>query len=176
MFKPENIKLIISDVDGVLTDGSIYKGPNGFEMKKFSVVDGAAVALLRQAKIPLCLISGRKSEATLERAKELKIDDVYNGTLNKIPPYEELKEKYKINDDEIMYIGDDLIDIPIMEKVAAPIATNNACEQCKDIAIFITKNSGGNGAFREAVEWLLKEKKIFSDIIYGLRDQVQNKK
>lgn len=176
MFKPEKIKLIISDVDGVLTDGSIYKGSNGFEMKKFSVVDGAAVALLRQAKIPLCLISGRKSEATLERAKELKIDDVYNGTLNKISPYEELKEKYKVNDDEIMYIGDDLIDIPIMEKVAAPIATNNACEQCKDIAIFTTNNSGGNGAFREAVEWLLKEKKIFLDIVSGLRDQVQSKK
>ena len=73
IFDPKKIKLIISDVDGVLTDGSIFKGPDGFELKKFSVLDGAAVALLRQAKIPLCLISGRRSEATSERAKELKI-------------------------------------------------------------------------------------------------------
>ena len=134
-------RLIISDVDGVLTDGSIYKGPDGFELKKFSVLDGAAVALLRQAKIPLCLISGRRSEATLERAKELKIKDVYNGVLNKIKPYEELKEKYNADDSEIMG-RDDLIDIPIMEKVVAPVATNNACEQCKEISIFVTERSG----------------------------------
>ncbi|RPH03173.1 MAG: hypothetical protein CBD04_005495, partial [bacterium TMED144] len=151
-----------------------YKGPDGFELKKFSVLDGTAVALLRQAKIPLCLISGRRSDPTSERAKELKIKDVYNGVLNKIKPYEELKEKYKADDSEIMYVGDDLIDIPIMEKVAAPVATNNACEQCKEIAIFVTERSGGNGAFRDAVEWILNEKNIFNETVIGLRDYVQN--
>ena len=120
------------------------------------------------------LISGRRSEATLERAKELKINDVYNGVLNKIKPYEELKEKYNADDSEIMYIGDDLIDIPIMEKVAAPIATNNACEQCKEIAIFVTERSGGDGAFRDAVEWILNEKNIFYKTVTTLRDHVQN--
>ena len=176
IFKPKKIKLIISDVDGVLTDGSIFKGPDGFELKKFSVLDGAAVALLRQAKIPLCLISGRRSEATSERAKELKIKDVYNGVLNKIKPYEELKEKYNADDNEIMYIGDDLIDIPIMEKVAAPVATNNACEQCKEISIFVTERSGGNGGFRDAVEWILNEKNIFYETVTALRDYVQKTK
>ena len=73
-----------------------------------------------------------------------------------------------------MYIGDDLIDIPIMEKVAAPVATNNACEQCKEIAIFVTERSGGDGAFRDAVEWILNEKNIFYETVTALRDHVQN--
>ena len=91
-----NIKMIISDVDGVWTDGSIYIGIKNSEFKKFNVNDGAGVALLRQSGIKLALISGRESSATALRAAELKIEDVYNGTLNKIPPYEELKSKYKI--------------------------------------------------------------------------------
>ena len=123
------IKMIISDVDGVWTDGSVYKGfsaTENIELKKFSVSDGYAVALIREAGLNDALISGRKSAATEARASELKIKDVYNGTLNKIPPYEELKSKYALSDKEIAYVGDDLIDIPIMEKVAFPIATNNA--------------------------------------------------
>ncbi|MEC7821657.1 MAG: hypothetical protein VX896_04450, partial [Candidatus Neomarinimicrobiota bacterium] len=106
MYDINKIKMIISDVDGVWTDGSLYKGKDNLELKKFSVSDGAAVALIRQAGMILALISGRYSSATEERATELKIEDVYNGTLNKIPPYEALKEKYKLSDDEIAYVGD----------------------------------------------------------------------
>ena len=86
------IKLIISDVDGVWTDGSIYRGyssTENIELKKFSVSDGYAIALIREAGLKIALISGRKSAATTARASELKIDDIYNGTLNKIPHYEE---------------------------------------------------------------------------------------
>ena len=107
------IKMIISDVDGVWTDGSIYKGHSStadIELKKFSVSDGAAVALIREAGLKLALISGRKSSATQSRASELKIKDVYNGTLNKIPPYEEFKTKYTLSDEEIASVADDLID------------------------------------------------------------------
>lgn len=103
----KKIKMIISDVDGVWTDGSIYVGIENSELKKFNVNDGAGVALLRQSGIKLALISGRKSNATALRASELRIDDVYNGTLNKIPPYEELKLKYDLTDSEIAYVGDD---------------------------------------------------------------------
>ena len=108
------IKMIISDVDGVWTDGSVYKGfsaTENIELKKFSVSDGYAVALIREAGLKVALISGRKSAATEARASELKIKDVYNGTLNKIPPYEELKSKYALSDKEIAYVGDDLIDV-----------------------------------------------------------------
>ena len=171
------IKLIISDVDGVWTDGSIYRGyssTENIELKKFSVSDGYAIALIREAGLKIALISGRESPATTARVSELKIDDIYNGTLNKIPPYEELKSKYTLSDDEIAYVGDDLIDIPIMEKVAFPIATNNASIPCKNVAKYITKKNGGDGAFREAVEWILSEQGRLDSVIESLQEKVKN--
>ena len=171
------IKMIISDVDGVWTDGSIYKGfssTENIELKKFSVSDGYAVALIREAGLKVALISGRKSAATEARASELKIKDVYNGTLNKIPPYEELKSKYALSDKEIAYVGDELIDIPIMEKVAFPIATNNASAPCKKVATYVTKKNGGDGAFREAVEWILLEQGRLDSVIKSLQEKVKN--
>ena len=171
------IKMIISDVDGVWTDGSVYKGfsaTENIELKKFSVSDGYAVALIREAGLKVALISGRKSAATEARASELKIKDVYNGTLNKIPPYEELKTEYTLCDEEIAYVGDDLIDIPIMEKVAFPIATNNASIPCKKVATYVTTKNGGDGAFREAVEWILSEQGRLDSVIKSLQKKVKN--
>ena len=167
-----NIKMIISDVDGVWTDGSIYIGIKNSEFKKFNVNDGAGVALLRQSGIKLALISGRESSATALRAAELKIEDVYNGTLNKIPPYEELKSKYNLTDSEVAYLGDDLIDIPVMQKVGVPIATQNASTACKNVAVHVTQSSGGQGAFREAVEWILSEQGRLEEVIQSLRNKV----
>ena len=157
--------MLISDVDGVWTDGSFYKGPDSFELKKFSVFDGIGMAMARTADLRIALISGRYSPATESRAKELKIKDVYNGTLNKIPAYEELKKKYELDDSSIAYLGDDWIDIPVMNRVAVPIAVENASLEVKNIAIHITKTSGGNGAFREAVEWIIDQQGRKEEII-----------
>ena len=157
--------MLISDVDGVWTDGSFYKGPDSFELKKFSVFDGVGMAMARTADLRIALISGRYSPATESRAKELKIKDVYNGTLNKIPAYEELKKKYELDDSSIAYLGDDWIDIPVMDRVAVPIAVENASLEVKNIAIHITKTSGGNGAFREAVEWIIDQQGRKEEII-----------
>ena len=157
--------MLISDVDGVWTDGSFYKGPDSFELKKFSVFDGVGMAMARTADLRIALISGRYSPATESRAKELKIKDVYNGTLNKIPAYEELKKKYELDDSSIAYLGDDWIDIPVMNRVAVPIAVENASLEVKNIAIHITKTSGGNGAFREAVEWIIDQQGRKEEII-----------
>ena len=143
--------MIISDIDGVWTDGSFYKGTDGQEFIKFNVNDGVGVAMAKAAGYKIALISGRYSPATEYRAKELNIEDVYNGGLNKITAYEELKIKYNLIDSEIAYVGDDLIDIPVMEKVGAPIAVANAITSVKKISIYITKTSGGYGAFRESV-------------------------
>ena len=161
----KKIKMLISDVDGVWTDGSFYKGPDSFELKKFSVFDGVGMAMARTADLRIALISGRYSPATESRAKELKIKDVYNGTLNKIPAYEELKKKYELDDSNIAYLGDDWIDIPVMNRVAVPIAVENASLEVKNIAIHITKTSGGNGAFREAVEWIIDQQGRKEEII-----------
>ncbi|MBT4660795.1 MAG: 3-deoxy-D-manno-octulosonate 8-phosphate phosphatase, partial [Candidatus Marinimicrobia bacterium] len=93
----KKIKLLISDVDGVLTDGTFYKGTDGMEFKRFTVLDGVGIAMARAADLKIALISGRYSPATEHRAKELKIEDVYNGSLNKLPAYEALKEKYNLD-------------------------------------------------------------------------------
>ena len=172
----QKIKMIISDVDGVWTDGTIYKGKDGMELKRFCVTDGAGVAIVRAAGLKLALISGRRSDATAERATELKIEDVYNGTLNKIPPYEALKAKYNLSNDEIAYIGDDLIDIPVMELTGVPIATENASKICKAVAVYVTKKPGGQGAFREAVEWILSKQGRLDKVLIDLKEQVKNQR
>ena len=170
----QKIKLIISDVDGVLTDGTVLKGGGNMELKRFCVQDGTAVAMVKAAGFNLAFISGRYSEATEIRMKELKISDVYNGTLNKLVPYRELKKKYQLKDDEIAYIGDDLIDIPVMEKVGLPAAVQNAYPDVKEKAVFVTKTRGGEGAFREFIDWMLMElgtyKKCLEDMQIKLVD------
>ena len=169
----KNIKMIISDVDGVWTDGSVYIGNNKVEMKKFSVLDGVGVALAKVAKLKIVLLSGRFSIATETRAKELGISEVFNGSLNKLPVYEQLKKKYKLKDNQIVYIGDDLIDLPIMKKVAFPVSVSNATQEVKDISIFITSLCGGQGAFREVVEWVLNKKGKLKHTISALSKNVK---
>ncbi len=153
--KVAKIKMLISDVDGVLTDGTIYKSSSGEELKKFNVTDGSGIAMARATGLKIALISGRYSKATSIRAKEMRIEDVYNGTLDKIEPYTELKEKYDLEDEEIAYLGDDIIDLPVMEIAGVPIAVANAVDIIKDVALHITAKSGGDGAFREAIDWII---------------------
>ena len=170
--KIKKIKMIISDIDGVWTDGSFYKGTDGKEFKKFNVNDGVGVAMAKAAGYKIALISGRYSPATEYRAKELNIEDVYNGGLNKIIAYEELKIKYNLIDSEIAYVGDDLIDIPVMEKVGAPIAVANAIISVKKISTYITKTSGGYGAFRESVSWIIDQQGRTNDILKTMKEQI----
>ena len=170
----QKIKLIISDVDGVLTDGTVLKGGGNMELKRFCVQDGTAVAMVKAAGFDLAFISGRYSEATEIRMKELKISDVYNGTLNKLVPYRELKKKYQLKDDEIAYIGDDLIDIPVMEKVGLPAAVQNAYPDVKEKAVFVTKTRGGEGAFREFIDWMLMELGTYKKCLEDMQINVVN--
>ena len=171
--KIKKIKMIISDVDGVWTDGTFYKGTEGQEFKKFNVSDGVGVAMARAANLKIALISGRYSPATEYRAKELKIEDVYNGELNKKSAFKELKEKYDLADSDIAYVGDDLIDIPVMKKVAAPIAVANAVTNVKEISIYITNMAGGDGAFREAVSWIIEQQGRMNDVLRIMKEKIQ---
>ena len=164
--------MIISDIDGVWTDGSFYIGTDGQEFKKFNVNDGVGVAMAKAAGYKIALISGRYSPATEYRAKELNIEDVYNGGLNKITAYEELKRKYNLIDSEIAYVGDDLIDIPVMEKVGIPIAVVNAIMNVKEISIYITKTAGGYGAFREAVSWIIKQQGRMDEVLKTMKEHI----
>ena len=164
--------MIISDVDGVWTDGTFYKGTDGQEFKKFNVNDGVGVAMARAANFRIALISGRYSAATEYRAEELKIKDVYNGGLNKIPAYEELKKNYNLLDNEIAYVGDDLIDIPVMEKVGTPIAVANAIMNVKEISTYITKKAGGQGAFRDSVSWIIDQQGRTDDVLKAMKEHI----
>ena len=172
MSEYERISLIIADVDGVLTDGSIYKGTDNLEFKKFSVFDGVGVAYARAMEMKVALISARYSPATEYRAKELGIEDVYNGGLNKITAYEELKIKYNLIDSEIAYVGDDLIDIPVMEKVGISIAVANAIMSVKEISTYITKTAGGYGAFRESVSWIIEQQGRMDDVLKTMKEHI----
>ena len=170
--KVSKVKLLISDVDGVLTDGTVYKSSNGEELKKFNVTDGSGAAMARAAKLNIALISGRYSKATSIRAKELKISELYNGTLDKIGPYSELKKKYKLQDDEIAYLGDDIIDLPIMERVGVPIAVANAVDIIKEVALHITAKGGGDGAFREAIDWIITVQGRYDETLKIVRKKI----
>ena len=176
----KKVKLVIADVDGVLTDGSIYKAKDpatlgDIEFKKFSIVDGAGIALARLLDLRVAIISGRRSPSTDARAKELKIEDVYTGSLNKMTPYENLKLKYSLNDEDIAFIGDDIIDLNLMENVGAPIAVANAYHLIKDIAIYTTRLPGGQGAFREAIDWLAMCQGRYEEGIQLMKDSLLTK-
>jgi 3-deoxy-D-manno-octulosonate 8-phosphate phosphatase (KDO 8-P phosphatase) len=174
------VKLVIADVDGVLTDGSVYKAKDpetlaDIEFKQFSIVDGAGIALARLLDLRVAIISGRPSLATDARVKELKIEDVYTGLLNKMIPYEDLKSKYSLNDEDIAFIGDDIIDLNLMENVGAPIAVANAYHLVKDIAIYTTRLPGGQGAFREAIDWLAMCQGRYEEGIQLMKDSLLTK-
>jgi 3-deoxy-D-manno-octulosonate 8-phosphate phosphatase (KDO 8-P phosphatase) len=154
--KARKIKAVIIDVDGVLTDGKMVYGNYGDELKFFDVQDGLGLQLLQEALIYTFIISGRFSKVTLKRARELKITKVYQNAGDKFKIYEKLKKKFKLKDDEICCIGDDIPDLPVMTRVGFACAVANAQEDVKRKAHYITEHSGGNGAVREVVNIILK--------------------
>jgi len=161
----KNIKLIVSDVDGVLTDGRILISSDQVESKFFNVEDGTGAALAHYAKIPIALISGRYSESTKIRAKELNIKHCIQGVLDKKNKLLELKEIYNVSLEEIAYIGDSLVDIPVLEIVGCPITVINGHEEAKKRALFITKKIGGEGVLLEVVEKILMEQSRYIQIL-----------
>lgn len=152
----KNIKFVIIDVDGVLTNGSIYIDPDGYETKSFNILDGTGIVYLHRVGIKTAILSGRTSKAVIHRAKELEIEDVYQGFQTKLEAYLTIRDKYALQDKEICYIGDDLIDIPILHRVGFPVAVANASPIVKQQSIYVTKAKGGDGAVREVAEMIIK--------------------
>jgi 3-deoxy-D-manno-octulosonate 8-phosphate phosphatase (KDO 8-P phosphatase) len=154
------IKLLLMDVDGVLTDGRLYNvpGPDGkmLETKGFDSQDGIALQWLSWVGIKKGLISGRVSPATDERAKQTKFNYVYQGHIEKIPILNEILADAGVQKEQVAYIGDDLTDIVVMRRVGFAIATANAREEVKRAAHMVTKTPGGQGAVREVIELILK--------------------
>lgn len=164
------IRLVAFDVDGVLTDGGLYIGHadgRRVELKRFDSQDGLAVWLLRQAGLLVALVSGRAAEATVLRAQELRIDDVIqdDGSGRKLFAFAELLERRGLDWEHCAFVGDDLADVPLLRRVALPIAVANAVPEAKALATVVTAAPGGHGAVREAVEALLRARGEWDGLI-----------
>lgn len=163
------IRLLLMDVDGVLTDGKLYNVPDGagkvVETKAFDSQDGISLQWLHWKGIKTGVISGRVSPATEERARQCKMAYVYQGHIEKIPVFEEIMAKAGATAEEVAYVGDDLTDLVIMRRVGLAIATANARPEVKRCAHFVTQNPGGSGAVREVAELLLKAQGHWDDLL-----------
>lgn len=163
---PSNkISLIALDVDGVLTDGSIILGSNGFEAKKFNARDGLALNILVKLGYQVAWVTGRHSDIVEHRAAELHIPYLIQGVTNKVQAIEQLLVKLNLGWENVMYIGDDLNDIAPLRKAALACTVNDACSDVKQQADFITKAAGGAGAVREIIELFLKHEKRWQEAL-----------
>ncbi len=164
-----NIRLVLMDVDGVLTDGRLYNVPdatgNMVETKGFDSQDGISLQWLSWKGIATGLISGRVSPATAERAKQCKFRYVYQGHIEKIPILEEIMADAGFAREQIAYIGDDLTDVVVMHRVGLALATANARPEVKAQAHYVTTVPGGSGAVREVVEYILKAQGYWDEIL-----------
>lgn len=151
------IKLVLLDVDGTLTDGGIYRGNNGEELKRFNVKDGYAIVNAQKLGIEFGIITGRKSELVEIRAKELKIKYLYQGISEKTVILEEIMKKDGLSKEEIAYMGDDLNDLLIMKQVGLSGTPKDAVDEVIQVTDFVSKKNGGSGAVREFIEHILKK-------------------
>ncbi|MEO5358695.1 MAG: HAD-IIIA family hydrolase [Nitrospirae bacterium YQR-1] len=166
--KARPVRLLILDVDGVLTDGKITFDGDGREIKSFNVRDGHGIVLFREMVGHVAIITGRVSEAVLKRAKELGINDVYQKCKDKVKPYEELKAKYNLRDEECAYVGDDIVDIPLLRRVGFSVTVCDGAAEAMAVSSYVTGSTGGNGAVREVCEVILKAKGLWDKIIAAL--------
>jgi 3-deoxy-D-manno-octulosonate 8-phosphate phosphatase (KDO 8-P phosphatase) len=163
------IRVLALDVDGVLTDNGIYVGPvdgQPVELKRFDIQDGLGQVLMRTAGIPVVWVSGRHSEATTVRARELRVEEVLQVPgPEKLEAFGALLERRGIGWDQAAFMGDDLADLQVLRRVALPIAPANAVADVKAVAKYVTGARGGHGAVREAIEALLKARGLWAELL-----------
>ncbi len=152
------IKLLILDVDGVLTDGTITYTPFGTEVKSFNVKDGFGIVRALKEGLKVALISGRYSSLVEKRFRELGVEEIHQGIEDKMEVYGYLKEKFSLKDSQIAAMGDDIPDIPILKTCGVSGAPKDAVPEVKLIVDFVSTKEGGKGAVREFIDFLLKEK------------------
>jgi 3-deoxy-D-manno-octulosonate 8-phosphate phosphatase (KDO 8-P phosphatase) len=158
--RAKKIRVLLMDVDGVLTDGRIWllsrRDGTASEIKGFSAYDGAGLKLARAAGLRTGLITGRESSAVAQRARECEIEFVYQGRATKLGSYEEILRATGASDREVAYVGDDLPDLPLLKRAGFAVAVANAAPEVKRAAHYVTSHSGGDGAVREVIELIVK--------------------
>jgi 3-deoxy-D-manno-octulosonate 8-phosphate phosphatase (KDO 8-P phosphatase) len=169
------IKLVILDVDGVLTSGQIVYSNSGEELKFFNIKDGLAIKQLQEHGIAVAIITARESTIVTRRATELNIQYVYQNQKNKLDAYKNIKNELNLDDCQVAYMGDDWPDLPVLMQVGMPVVVNDAEELIKPYAKYITEKTGGNGAVREFAYLLLKAQNKLSLIINKYSESVTSK-
>ena len=167
-----DIKLLITDVDGVLTDGKISISSDGSESKIFCIEDGTGFAIAKFAKLPIVFLSGRYSKSTSIRAEELMVETCIQGCLDKRKKLYEIIEQRKLSPSNVAYIGDGLVDIPVLDVVGLPIGVNNAHPLVKKTSKYITDTNGGEGVISEVVEYILKNQNKYERTIEIMKKEV----
>jgi len=158
------IKVLILDVDGVLTDGRIVLDDRGREVKFFDVRDGHGLKMLIRTGIEVVVLTGRRSRVVEHRARELGIAEVHQGALNKLEVFEALLSRMGFEAAEAAYAGDDIVDVPVLKRAGFSVAVANAVTEAKRVAHYVTRHSGGRGAVREICEVILKGQDRWKDI------------
>ena len=150
-----SVRMLLLDVDGVMTDGGLYYSADGVEMKRFHAHDGYGVVRAREHGLRIGIISGRTTPIVEARAKVLKIEDVFQGNIDKVTPMRSLQEKYGLQESEFAFIGDELFDLPLLRLVGFSAAPRNARAEVKREVDYVTKVDGGNGAVREVIDMII---------------------
>ncbi len=154
--KAKKIRMLLLDVDGVLTDGRIILDNQGNELKAFHVRDGHGIKLAQRAGIIIGIITGRRAEVVNVRARELGIEEVHQGAGEKVHVYESLLTKYALRDDEVAFIGDDIVDTGILRRVGLAVAVSDCDPSLRPFVHWTTRSAGGRGAVREAINLILQ--------------------
>jgi len=161
----EKIKMLVLDVDGVLTDGTIAVNADGSESKSFNMLDGHGIRMWRRAGLQVALLSGRKSEPTSRRAEQIKADYCIEDCHDKAAGLKELLERSGLSGVQVAYVGDDLPDLPAMRIAGFSAAVANAAEELKQNADYVTGSPGGGGAVREVIEYILKKTGKWQELV-----------
>jgi 3-deoxy-D-manno-octulosonate 8-phosphate phosphatase (KDO 8-P phosphatase) len=163
--RASRIKLLLMDCDGVLTDGRLWLTDDGDEQKSFNTHDGLGLALLHRAGLKSGIITGRNSRAVARRAQELGIEFVCQGNPDKTAAFEQLLQQAGMDENEVAFVGDDLPDIPIMNRAELAVAVADAVEETRSVAHYVTRAKGGRGAVREVIEIILKSQGRWHDLV-----------
>ena len=156
-----NIRCLLLDVDGVLTDGKLHFTSDGEEFKSFDALDGHGIAMALRVGLTIGFISGRPSKATTQRAADLGVKIVLQKPSNKMDMVEEVKRQHGFANDEIAFVGDELVDLPPLRRVGLAVAVSNAVDEVKRAAHYVTRRRGGDGAVREVIEMILKARGLW---------------
>lgn len=154
--RARRIKLVIMDIDGVMTDGRIIYSIYGDELKFFDVQDGFGITLLNRAGIKSVIITAKKSRIVKLRCRDMKVRKAYQGYVDKLVPFNDILRRFGVKPEEVCFVGDDLIDIPVLKRVGFAVAVPNAVDEVKSASHYVTSKTGGRGAVREICDLIIK--------------------